>query len=396
MIEKDTILYVDDERANLNAFKLLFEHKYNILTAQSSDEGLEVLHSNHISLVISDQKMPFVQGTDFLQVVKERWPEKVCILLTGYIDHEALEIAINKIGIHQYIRKPFDPIQMELVLDKALDAIHVKKSLQEKTEEFTRDLEIKVAERTKELDEARAHLAMSLEKEKELSELKSLFVATASHQFRTPLSVIQSNMGVLAMQKDNMNSEFKTCFERSFNRIKGSIERMTILMDDVLILGKLTAGGINLERKPVDLSELCKEIIATYDEIQTSNKKIEFIQEGKPIEFLLDVKLMQHAISNLISNAVKYSVDSTISPVIKLVFGEKDVTITVKDHGIGIPEKDMAQLFTPFYRASNADDFSGTGLGSAIAKEYIELNGGTLTVESKINQGSEFIIELSN
>lgn len=259
-------------------------------------------------------------------------------------------------------------------------------------EEFTKNLELKVMERTKELEEARGNIALSLEKEKELGDLKSLFVATASHQFRTPLSVIQSSMGVLAMQKDKMSDEFRLKFESSFDRIKEHITRMTVLMDDVLILGKINAGSVILDKEPIDLISLCNEIIINYDAIQLDGRKVVFEQEGISYMVDLDLKLMEHAISNLVSNAFKYSISSEKDPILRLCFEEQQVRICVKDFGIGIPLNDIDQLFEPFYRASNANNFSGSGLGSSIAKEYIELNGGVLSLKSEVGNGSEFTI----
>ena len=130
------ILYVDDEQANLNAFQLLFGKKYHVLVADNCSVGLTLLEENDVYLVISDQKMPSMKGIDFLQIVKKKWPEVLSILLTGFVDKEALETAINKVGIYQYISKPFDPIQMELVIDKALDSYQMKKSLNERTMEL--------------------------------------------------------------------------------------------------------------------------------------------------------------------------------------------------------------------------------------------------------------------
>ena len=271
--------------------------------------------------------------------------------------------------------------------------ISAQKEANEIKEAFTKKLEYEVNERTRELDLARLELAHSLKKEKELNELKSKFVATASHQFRTPLAVIKANLGILGMQKDAMSPEFRKVYEKSYDRIRTHIDKMVGLMDDVLILGKLSSRSISAKFESISVVELCEELAFNYNEIQQDGRRIQFITEGTPEHIPLDKNLMGHAISNLISNAFKYS-EGKPSPRLTLSFLPETVTISVKDYGIGIPQKDLEHIFDPFYRASNVDEISGTGLGSAIAKEYVELNNGSINLKTKPNEGSEFIIEL--
>ena len=196
------------------------------------------------------------------------------------------------------------------------------------------------------------------------------------------------------MQKDLMGNEFKPVFERSNERIKGQIERMTELMNDVLILGKINAGNVTVRLKPTDLVQLCEEILKSHNEI-ASNKKLELNVVGDPYLLELDAKLFEHSLSNFVSNALKYSPNNTTSQV-TLNYSKEAVSVSVKDKGIGIPEDELSHLFDPFYRASNAKDVNGTGLGTAIAKEYLELIGGEVSVESEINVGTEILIKFKN
>lgn len=270
----------------------------------------------------------------------------------------------------------------------------VQKEAQKIKEEFTRSLEIKVKERTKDLEDAQKQLTLSLAKEKELNDLKSQFVSTASHQFRTPLAVIKASIAILDMQKDQMVDKIRPVFEKTYTRIGAQIDRMTNLMDDVLIVGKINEGIVEPKLIPTDIVELCKEISKNHNEIQSDNRRIVFTVKGKPVEVDLDKKLMGHALSNLISNALKYSPGAK-APSLTIVFSKRDVQISVKDHGIGIPEQDLKSLFEPFYRASNIGDIPGTGLGTSIAKEYVKLNNGTISLKSELDKGSEFIITFS-
>jgi PAS domain S-box-containing protein len=252
--------------------------------------------------------------------------------------------------------------------------------------------QIKLKEQTDYLEQTQSKLKLSLKKEKELSELKSRFVSTASHQFRTPLTVIQSSVGVLEYQKDQMSAELIPRFDKMHQRVLEQINRMTSLMDDVLIMGKLNEGGFVTELKPTDVIALCNKIITNYNDIQEDKRTTELYVTGKPVSVLLDSKLIEHAFSNILSNAFKYSIGKK-SPSVDIVFDSEKVKISIKDYGMGIPKEDIKHLFKPFFRASNTIDISGTGLGSTVAKDYIELNNGILIVNSEIGVGSEFSIE---
>ena len=266
-------------------------------------------------------------------------------------------------------------------------------------EAFTKELENKVTERTVELENAQNELAISLEKEKELSRLKSRFVSTASHQFRTPLSVIQSNIGILSMQMGTIDGEidtenFKQSFDKVYFRIKEQINRMTELMDDVLILGKINTGNLAVRIEDYNLIDVCENVINSYSEI-LGEKSIEIQLEGNIHSQKIDKQLFEHSFSNILSNAIKYS-PGKLAPEVKINFKENETVLYIKDSGIGIPKEELVHLFDPFYRASNAKDYRGTGLGTSIAKEYLELMNASIEVNSTLGKGTEFIIYLKN
>jgi PAS domain S-box-containing protein len=234
-------------------------------------------------------------------------------------------------------------------------------------------------------------LEIALNKERELGELKSRFVSMASHQFRTPLAIIQSNSELLSMLiKKESESVLKGKLVRSSERITGEISRMTQLMDDVLILGKIGAGHLKPDLKEIDLVELLKDIQAHTNETQRDGRSLDLKVTGKMAIVHLDEQLIQHVVENLVSNAFKYSEEE--NPKVYLNFNLKSVIISVEDKGVGIPEIEIEKLFQPFYRADNVTDIQGTGLGLVIAKEYTELNGGNIDVESIENEGTKVSI----
>lgn len=250
-------------------------------------------------------------------------------------------------------------------------------------------LEERVELRTYELEKAKDKITESLKKEKELSGLKSRFVSTASHQFRTPLTVIQTNLGILDLQKKIIIGDNTEKFDKISNRIKGQISKMTDMMDDLLTIGKINENGINFRPIPIDIVRLSKKVAKGYDDIQNDGRILSIVERGVRRKVMLDPTLMEHVLSALISNAFKYSKNAG-NPIITLSFLKNEFHLTIKDFGIGIPYDEIGHIHEPFFRASNAIDIPGTGLGTSIVKEYVEINKGQLYLTSEKNKFTEF------
>jgi len=252
--------------------------------------------------------------------------------------------------------------------------------MQEKLENKNRDLNRKA----KELD-------VSLNKEKELGQLKTSFVSTASHQFRTPLSIIQSNTELLEMFVNSHKIEDLEGLKKITGRIQIAISTMTDLMDDVLKLGVLTSGNVPYRPLNLDLVVFCERLTNDFNLIQKDGRIIDIYITGEPYKVMLDPKLLSHTLNNLINNAFKYSI-SKDNPQLRLQFEEMKVIISIIDYGVGIPEEEQAHLFEPFFRANNVSDIKGTGLGLSIAKEYVNINKGNIIAKSETGVGSCFEI----
>ena len=228
-----------------------------------------------------------------------------------------------------------------------------------------------------------------LKKEKELGLLKSSFVSMASHQFRTPLAVIQSNAQLFEMLVGSDQEVKAEKYQKISTRITEEISKMTALMDDVLILGKLTSENVHYDPQECDLFEFCNVLIDQFNLIQEDGRKLDFVVKGKPYNVEIDDKLLTHSLSNIISNAFKYSVGKA-NPSLKLTYEEKEFSLTVSDKGIGIPKENMEDLLLPFFRGNNSVGIKGTGLGLSIAKEYLDINKGILIINSTEGVGSSF------
>ena len=258
-------------------------------------------------------------------------------------------------------------------------------------EDFTKKLEEKVKERTAKLIKSEKKLRTSLMKEKELGQLKSSFVSTASHQFRTPLAIIQSNVGLLEMFANKKSQEEFEKYKKVNNRITGAISKMTELMDNVLILGESTSGNVHYNPKYLNVVGVCEQLAEEFNDVPIKGRTIRALTIGEPYNVYLDSKLLTQVLANLINNAFKYSLGKK-NPELVIDFRAKELVISVKDYGIGIPKAEVLKLFQPFFRANNVTEIKGTGLGLSIAKEYVEINNGEIAVQSILGEGSCFEI----
>lgn len=239
------------------------------------------------------------------------------------------------------------------------------------------------------LKTAQAELKQALSQEKELNQLKSRFVSTVSHEFRNPLNSISGVTQILQTYGDRLSEEKRT---EVLNQLQRNVAKMTQLLEDVLIIGRKDLEKIKLQPQPLNLEAFCRGLIS---EIQTAfdrQQSIEFTYQAAA-EFNLDRKLLHYILSNLLSNACKYSPqDSSIDFAIKNTTSE--IIFTIGDRGLGIPSQDLPHLFDSFYRASNSEGFQGTGLGLAIAKEYTELHQGTISIDSELEVGTTFTVTI--
>ena len=250
---------------------------------------------------------------------------------------------------------------------------------------YRNELEIKVEERTVKLNQA-------LEKQKELNELKSKFVSTASHEFRTPLSAINFAAGSIKKYWGKMKP---VMIEKKLHKIEDQVMHMTRLLDDVLVIGQAGAGKIRNNPLNMPLGNFINEII---EEVYTSQEKSNQIvvidsENMKNGTIFIDEKLGRNIFINLIGNAVKYS---TNKENVTIEFSsEKDYTIiTITDFGIGISKSELTTIFTPFSRGENVDLIQGTGLGLSIAKEAIDAIGGEIIVNSTLGNGATFKVKI--
>ncbi|HJP63292.1 MAG TPA: PAS domain-containing sensor histidine kinase [Mucilaginibacter sp.] len=270
-----------------------------------------------------------------------------------------------------------------------------EKDAEEKLRDYATKLEELVEERTKSLREtvlalqaAKEEVSLSLEKEKELSQLKSRFVSMASHEFRTPLSAVQLSAVLIekySAQQDRDN------IVKHIGKIKNAVRNLTSILNDFLSLEKLEAGKVEPVYAEFDIVKFAEEIIEEMQLVAKQNQMIVYEHTGTESLAKLDEALLKNCIINLIGNAIKYSGENTFIEF-NTEIADKQLVITVKDNGIGIPENDQKHLFEAFFRAHNTGNIPGTGLGLNIVTRYTNLMNGKIKFQSKVNKGTSFTI----
>ncbi|MDY7021810.1 MAG: ATP-binding protein, partial [Cyanobacteriota bacterium] len=235
-----------------------------------------------------------------------------------------------------------------------------------------------------------------LEKEKELSELKSRFITMASHEFRTPLSLISSSAGILEDYGDRITSEKK---QKHLYRIFSAVDHITELLDDVLTMNRAESEQFKLQLSSVEIVSFCSNLIEQVQSLTENHQIIlKAINEETDTPFStltdqFDKSLIHKILTNLLSNAIKYSPNGGIINV-KLIRQDQFLLLEVQDQGLGIPLSDQVRIFESFHRAENVGTIPGTGLGLAIVKQCVDMHGGSIEMHSEIRKGTKFTVKL--
>jgi PAS domain S-box-containing protein len=237
-------------------------------------------------------------------------------------------------------------------------------------------------------------LESTLKKERDLNAMKSYFISMVSHQFRTPMAIMQTNTELVDMVLERSAPEAKVKVEKYTKRIHGEVTRLTSLLSDILILEKSRLGKINLNLTEIRVADMVQEIVDDFN-AQSRMEGECVVQKGlEELTLKVDESYLRHALVNIIGNAYKYTPENRPAPRISISKTAKEMMILVEDSGIGIEDKEISALFNPFFRGSNTGSFQGTGLGLVIAKEFIEEMDGEILVSSQSGKGSAFAVML--
>ncbi len=245
------------------------------------------------------------------------------------------------------------------------------------------------------LSRHQAELAIqrALEKERELNQLKSRFLAVVSHEFRNPLTAVRVAVDMLGDAEYVLSADKQRAIVK---QARLAIHHMDACLEDILLLGTAEAGKLQCQPAPLALLDFCTDLVEEFHTQVQFNHSILLSSQGwgDDIPIInLDAKLLRHILTNLLSNAIKYSPKgSTVRLQVSRL--PQQVVFAVQDQGIGIPEQDRSRLFDAFHRGINASNIAGTGLGLSIVKQCVEAHQGTITFTSELNIGSTFTVAL--
>jgi signal transduction histidine kinase len=364
------ILVIEDEGSLREEIMdwLTYEH-FEVTGADDGISGIEQAFHNVPDLIICDITMPRLDGFGVLLELRSNTKTAGVpfIFVTARAAHDDIRRGMS-LGADDYLTKPF--LRQELL--GAVQARLGKKAAQEQTL----------------LDEI-DQLEIALEQEREQRLLKVKLIAMLSHDFRTPLTTIVSSADLVSNYADRLDDERRI---KHMNRIKSSAHLLEQMLDDMLIIARMETGNLVFNPEPLAVEPYFQRMVEEFQMLYQETHQILF-ESHFDGTILADPRLLRQVGSNLISNAIKYSLQGSEVRVI-LDNKQGQCILMVQDQGIGISEGDQTRLFSAFQRGSNVGNISGTGLGLAIVAQAVDLHGGSVRVESEVGSGTTIIVSI--
>jgi signal transduction histidine kinase len=382
---RHTILVVDDEPDVVKSVKDLLRLDYRVLGATSATEGLRLLQSEEVHIVMTDQRMPEMTGVEFLGQARGDAPEAIRLLFTGYADIKAVIDAINQGSVYRYISKPWDPDELQSIIREAAqryDLLAERKNL----------LKI-LREQNTELEQANADL-------KRANDLKHAFIQVASHELRTPLTILIGLTRLSATLPD-----VKDPLRDWLGRIDGAAKRLQHLVDQlitILMARKFDVSAI--ERKPTELAPLLKQAaddVRPFTQLRGQQLTVDLPADLGSMDVAADK--IRDGVNHLLLNAIKFTPDGGAITLTAVRTTDRGAEIHISDTGCGIDNECQARLFEPFFTGFDVSHHSsgtfehgrkGLGLGLSVVKAFIEMHGGHIDVRSDEGRGTTFTIKL--
>lgn len=386
MTDKAQILIVDDDAALLQALPqalYLRMKEVEVDTSDSALEALEQIQRRDYEAIVSDIKMPGMDGLALLSKVRELRPETPTLLITGHGEH-SLAVEALRGGAYDLIQKPIDREYFVAALRRAIIVYQLRRQVREQQlalELHARSLERLVQARTQELVEANA--------------AKDRFLSIVSHELKTPLTSLKGMTQLLRRQLSSSDQDVAEVVTRGLANMERSVIRTEVLVNDLLDTSLIETNMFVLHRKRCDLVEVCRNFLDEYT--AGAGPTLSFDYLGKLIEVEIDCNRIGQVLLNLLSNARKYSPKG--SPItLTLQQSGYEAILSVRDMGMGIPPDKLDSIFEPFYRVpgievQNASP-AGLGLGLYITRKIVERHGGHIGVQSVPGSGSVFCVAL--
>ncbi len=383
---RHTLLIVDDEVDVLESLRHQFHRTYKVLTAGSGSQAVSLLDTHEVQLILSDQRMPGMQGDSFLSQARRLQPDAIRMLFTGYADIQAVINAVNEGHIFRYILKPWDTVELEGIIRQAAEQYDL------------------LAERKRLIAELQAANAQLLHANEELAragQLKTAFIEVASHEFNTPITLVLGLTELLKMANPNPPDD-----EREILRqITASGRQLSRLVTSMLTLLRAEDFRRTLQRSPVELTHLLQDVVdqvRPFMHVRQLHLQLA-IADNLGI-FEIDADKISAVLVNLMTNAIKFTPDQgQIKLTAELEDDPDEVRICVADRGVGLEPQALKHLFQPFFTQfdpsrHSSGDFGfckrGLGLGLSISKQFVEMHGGEISAESDAGSGTRITVHL--
>ncbi|OKH39031.1 hybrid sensor histidine kinase/response regulator [[Phormidium ambiguum] IAM M-71] len=366
------VLLIEDSPTDAQLFHHVFSRAatgdWRLVHVDRLSEAIAACQTQTFDVVLMDLRLPDSEGLDTISQFNQAVPDVPIIILTVFDDEEFATQAMAK-GAQDYLVK--DQVTTQLLRRSIRYTLERSQILQQ----------LRKSERT---------ILEALDKERELNQLKSYFVSMISHEFRNPLSVLQGMGEMLINFDEKLTIKKKELYSQ---QLKTTIKHLCQLLDEIILLGKVDTGQFEIELNLLNLEVFCEELITSFEFSDNHQHPIilNYHVANKFIE--LDANLLKHILTNLISNAIKYSPSNDeIRVEVSEVNGM--VSFCISDRGIGIPEAEQPRLFQTFSRCTNVGKIQGTGLGLAIVKRCVDLHQGEIHLESKVGVGTKVTVLL--
>lgn len=385
MTRQHTILVVDDEPDVVRSVQDLLRLDYRVLGATRAAEGLELLKNEPIHVVMTDQRMPETTGVEFLSHCRTEYPEAIRLLFTGYADLRAVIEAINQGNVFRYIAKPWDPDELQTVIREAVERY---------------DLLAERQRLTTQLRKTNTDLQLANAQLQQANELKTAFIRVASHELRTPLTIL---LGLCHLARGI--ADLPPPMPDWLARIDQSAQRLRHLVDQLVSM--LWAGQFDrsLRLEPVEVAVLVREAADDVRPfVELRRQRFEVRIEPADLGLMrVDAGKIRDCLNHLLLNAIKFTPDGGQIALEARRGPDGGALLRVIDTGTGIDPQHLHQMFEPFFtgfdvlhHASGQYEFGrqGMGLGLSIVRSFVEMHGGSVSVQSEVGRGSTFTIRL--
>ena len=371
------IIYVDDQATNLTVFEAAVPEDWQVYMFDDPDKAAKALRDISPWVILSDQRMPRMTGTDLLTLAWQEVPEALRIIVTGYSDEDAMIDAVRRAKIFDYMKKPWDPDDLVIMIEKAIQQYRKNQDLK-RIQEMEREAEVNL-------------LAV-----KEADRQKSEFLANISHELKTPLNAIigYTELVLNSDQKDQDSGKEDTRMINDLKNVLQAADHLHTMIEAILDIAQDKADKLKLNPTTVNLKQLLGEVHEVCLSHAQKNQNVLTIESTVNSELITDQIRLKQILINLVMNACKFTHNGTVRVEVK-EDGDR-ISFSIHDSGIGIRQEDKQDIFKSFVQLdmSRTKEVGGAGLGLDISQRLARRMGGEIMVNSQYGVGSTFTLLL--